>query len=109
MTELTAGWLVNATGPSSDISPTGDRLLRDLFDRGLARPDPLRMGIDASPGGAVLDASGRPSRTIFTLGPPLRGLRYETTAIPEIRDQAAALAVRLTAATQPGTRPITAA
>jgi uncharacterized NAD(P)/FAD-binding protein YdhS len=58
---------------------------------------------------AVLDAAGRPSRTIFTLGPPLRGLRYETTAIPEIRDQAAALALRLTAATHPGARPISAA
>jgi uncharacterized NAD(P)/FAD-binding protein YdhS len=58
---------------------------------------------------AVLDAAGRPSRTIFTLGPPPRGLRYETTAIPEIRDQAAALALRLTAATHPGARPISAA
>jgi len=109
VTELAAGWLVNATGPNSDISRTGDRLLRDLFDRGLARPDPLGLGIDASPSGAVLDAAGRPSRTIFTLGPPLRGLRYETTAIPEIRDQAAALALRLTAAAQSGARPSSAA
>jgi uncharacterized NAD(P)/FAD-binding protein YdhS len=29
---------------------------------------------------------------IYALGPPLRGIWYETTAIPEIRDQAAALA-----------------
>ena len=75
-----------------DITTTSDPLLRDLLDRGLARPDPLRLGLDASPGGAVLDASGRPSRTTFTLGPLLRGLRYETTAIPEIRDQAATAA-----------------
>jgi uncharacterized NAD(P)/FAD-binding protein YdhS len=39
--------------------------------------------------------SGRPSDTLFTLGPPLRGQLYETTAVPEIRDQAAALARRL--------------
>jgi hypothetical protein len=32
--------------------------------------------------------------TIFTLGPPLRGLWYETTAIPEIRDQAASARAR---------------
>jgi len=31
-----------------------------------------------------------------TIGPTLRGLRYETTAIPEICDQAATLATRLT-------------
>jgi uncharacterized NAD(P)/FAD-binding protein YdhS len=93
--ELTAGWLVNGTGPATDITSSSDPLLRDLLSYGLARPDTLRLGIDADPGGAVLDASGRPSGSIFTLGPPLRGLRYETTAIPEIREQAAALARRL--------------
>ena len=95
--ELTAGWLINGTGPAADITSSSDPLLRDLLSYGLARPDALRLGIDADPGGAVLDASGRPSGTIFTLGPPLRGLWYETTAIPEIRDQAAALARRLAA------------
>jgi uncharacterized NAD(P)/FAD-binding protein YdhS len=94
---LTAGWLINGTGPATDITSSSDPLLRDLLSYGLARPDALRLGIDADPGGAVLDASGRPSGTIFTLGPPLRGLWYETTAIPEIRDQAAALARRLPA------------
>jgi uncharacterized NAD(P)/FAD-binding protein YdhS len=88
---------VNATGPATDITRGGDPLLRDLIGCGLARPDPVLLGIDASPSGAVIDAAGRPGSTLFTLGPPLRGLRYETTAIPEIRVQAAALALRLTA------------
>jgi uncharacterized NAD(P)/FAD-binding protein YdhS len=107
-----AGWLVNATGPAADITRSGGPLLRDLFGHGLARPDPLRLGLDATPGGAVIDAAGRPSATLFTLGPPLRGLWYETTAIPEIRTQAAALALRLTAAaaaTAVPARPGTAA
>lgn len=43
------------------------------------------------------------------LGPPLRGLWYETTAIPEIRTQAAALALRITAAAPVPARPGTAA
>lgn len=107
--EHDAGWLVNATGPASDITRTGDPLLRDLFGRGLARPDPLRLGLDATPGGAPLDAAGRPSGTLFTLGPTLRGLWYETTAIPEIRTQAAALALRLTSAAAVPARPGTAA
>jgi len=98
VTDLAAGWLINATGPGTDLTRTSDPLLRDLLGRGLARPDPLWLGLDASPDGAVLDAAGTPSATVFTLGPTLRGVVYETTAIPEIRDQAAALAGLLAAA-----------
>ena len=99
--EVGAGWLINATGPAADVTATTDPLLRDLLDSGLARPDPLRLGIEADAGGALLNVSGAPSASIFTLGPPLRGQLYETTAIPEIRDQAAALAGRLLAACRP--------
>ncbi len=109
VTDLAAGWLINATGPGTDLSRTSDPLLRDLLGQGLARPDPLRLGLDASPEGALLDAAGTPSTTLFTLGPPLRGVRYETTAIPEIRDQAAALAALLTAAPQARQHPGSAA
>jgi uncharacterized NAD(P)/FAD-binding protein YdhS len=109
VTELPVGWLINATGPNPDITATSDPLLRDLLGRGLIRPGPHRLGIDAAPGGAVLDASGIPSSTLFTLGPTLRGLLYETTAIPEIRDQAAALARRLARPSQVPSRPVSAA
>ena len=109
VTELEAGWLVNATGPGADVTRTPDPLLRDLLAAGLARPDPLRLGIEASPEGAVLGAGGLPSRTLFTLGPPLRGARYETTAIPEIREQAATLAGHLIAALHARQRPGSAA
>ena len=83
---------------AADVTAATDPLLRGLLDTGLARPDPLRLGIEADARGALLDVSGRPSESIFTLGPPLRGQLYETTAIPEIRDQAAALAGQLLAA-----------
>jgi uncharacterized NAD(P)/FAD-binding protein YdhS len=109
VTDLAAGWLINATGPGSDLTRTSDPLLRDLLGRGLGRPDPLLLGLDASPDGALLDAAGTPSTTLFTLGPTLRGVRYETTAIPEIRDQAAALAALLTAAPPARQQPGSAA
>jgi uncharacterized NAD(P)/FAD-binding protein YdhS len=109
VSQLDAGWLINATGPGTDITATTDPLLRNLLSRGQARPDRHRLGIDASPDGAVLDSGGRPSATLFTLGPTLRGLRYETTAVPEIRDQAAALAGQLTTALAARYRPGSAA
>jgi uncharacterized NAD(P)/FAD-binding protein YdhS len=88
--ELEADWLINGSG-STAASP----LLRDLFASGMARPGPVQLGIDADCSGAVLRADGRPSTFLHALGPPLRGLWYETTAIPEIREQAAALAARI--------------
>jgi uncharacterized NAD(P)/FAD-binding protein YdhS len=91
--ELRVGWLVNGTGPAAEV--TEDPFLSGLIGSGLARPDPLRLGLDADEAGAVLDAAGRPQDRIFALGPTLRGVRYETTAIPEIRAQAAALVPRL--------------
>jgi uncharacterized NAD(P)/FAD-binding protein YdhS len=94
--QLDADWLINGTGPATDIAMTASPLIADLFATGLARPDPLRLGIDAAPDGSVLDRMGSAGDVLFTLGPPLRGLWYETTAIPEIREQAAALARRIT-------------
>jgi len=94
-TELAVGWLVNCTGPASDITTTADPLLRHLLEAGMARPDRLRLGLDTGPRGALRDADGRAAGDIFALGPLLRGSRYETTAIPEIRGQAAALARHL--------------
>jgi len=38
--------------------------------------------------GALIDASGRSSTFLFTLGPPRCGDLFETTAVPEIRTQA---------------------
>jgi uncharacterized NAD(P)/FAD-binding protein YdhS len=105
--EVAAGWLINAAGPAADVTATTDPLLRGLLDSGLARPDPLRLGIEADARGALLNVSGTPSDNIFTLGPPLRGQLYETTAIPEIRDQAAALAGRLLAACGAPAGPMT--
>ncbi|MGD0609149.1 MAG: FAD/NAD(P)-binding protein [Streptosporangiaceae bacterium] len=52
VTEVAAGWLINATGPAADVTATTDPLLRGLLDSGLARPDPCRLGIEADAGGA---------------------------------------------------------
>ncbi len=95
LVSISAGWLVNATGAAGDVTLRPDPLVRGLLSSGLAVPDPLRLGITADGDGAVLNRAGLASDRLFTLGPPLRGQLYETTAIPEIRDQAARLARRL--------------
>ena len=92
---IRVGWLINGTGPAA--APATDPFLHGLTTAGIARPGPLGLGLDAEADGAVRDAAGHPHQRLFTLGPTLRGLHYETTAIPEIRAQAAALARRLAA------------
>jgi uncharacterized NAD(P)/FAD-binding protein YdhS len=73
VSELTAGWLVNCTGPATDITATAHPLLRHLRDAGLVRPDRLRLGLDTDPRGAWRDADGQTTGYLFALGPLLRG------------------------------------
>jgi uncharacterized NAD(P)/FAD-binding protein YdhS len=89
--------VVNCTGPLADISRSGNPLLERLLDRGLIRPDELCLGVDATPAGEVLDASGTVVPGLLTVGPPRKGVLDETTAIPEIRTQAAEVALLLAA------------
>ena len=48
----------------------------------------------ARPSGEVLDVSGQVVPGLYVVGPPRKGTLWETTAVPEIRGQAAALAQR---------------
>ena len=89
---VTASAVVNCTGPQTDITASGDTLLAALTKRGLLAPDPLRLGVSCLPTGEVLGADGQVVTGFFTVGPPRKGVLYETTAIPEIRVQAAEVA-----------------
>lgn len=90
-TPLTASAVVNCTGPSTDITRSDDPLLLALRERGLVRPDPLLLGIDTTENGALLGDDGVVPG-LFAVGPPRKGTLWESTAIPEIRSQAAEVA-----------------
>jgi uncharacterized NAD(P)/FAD-binding protein YdhS len=53
------------------------------------------LGLRTTDNGAVLHADGSHSTHLFTLGPLRRGDLWETTAVPELRVQAARLADQL--------------
>jgi uncharacterized NAD(P)/FAD-binding protein YdhS len=69
--------------------------VRSLFDTGLARLDPLSIGIDVTLECAVIDRSGVPSERLFAVGPLTRAAFWEIVAVPDIRVQCAGLANRL--------------
>ncbi|WP_035760896.1 FAD/NAD(P)-binding protein [Gordonia amicalis] len=91
--ERTYAWIVNCTGPQTDLRRLGNPVLDSMFDAGLATTDPLGLGL-VTDDGRVLDAAGRPG-PIWTLGSLRRGELWESTAIPEIRTQAEELAASL--------------
>lgn len=87
--------LINSTGIEYDWRRVDRALPRQLLARGLIQPGPLALGIAADEGGAVRDAQGQCSSRLFSLGPPLRGLWWESTAVTDVASQAKALAIRL--------------
>jgi len=87
--------LINSTGIQYDWRRVDRALPRNLLERGLVQPGPLALGIAADAGGAVLDAQGQASDRLFAMGPPLRGLWWESTAVTDVALQAKALAIRL--------------
>src|SRR5690606_31554483 len=92
---LRVGKVINCTGPRTDYSKYQHPLFIHLLARGLIDHDPLALGINARPTGEVLRYRGDEVGWLFTLGAPLKGVLWETTAVREIREQAQALAERL--------------
>ncbi len=77
----------NCTGPLHSIGRTRDPLLRSLLDEGLIRSDHLGIGIDVD---RYSRAEG--GERLWALGPLTKGRYWEIVAVPDIREQAAAVA-----------------
>ncbi|MDE1165381.1 MAG: FAD/NAD(P)-binding protein [Pseudomonas sp.] len=89
--------LINSTGIEYDWRRVDRALPRQLLARGLVQPGPLALGIAADGSGAVVAADGQVATRLFAMGPPLRGLWWESTAVTDVALQAKALAVKLAA------------
>ncbi|PMX00742.1 pyridine nucleotide-disulfide oxidoreductase [Pseudomonas sp. FW215-R2] len=89
--------LINSSGIEYDWRRVDRPLPQQLLARGLVQPGPLALGIAAAVDGAVLDAQGKVSQRLFAMGPPLRGMWWESTAVTDVASQAKALAARLVA------------
>lgn len=89
--------VINCTGPRTDYSKYQHPLFIHLLARSLIDHDPLALGINALPTGEVLRYRAGPVGWLYTLGPAMKGVLWETTAVPEIRIQARMLAEKLLA------------
>ncbi|MFZ7146560.1 MAG: FAD/NAD(P)-binding protein, partial [Bacteroidota bacterium] len=84
--------IINCTGPLTDITKFKSELYSGLLRKKFIQPDEMKLGIDATADGRIIDENGKASNSIFTLGSLLKGKLWESTAVPELRKQAELLA-----------------
>jgi uncharacterized NAD(P)/FAD-binding protein YdhS len=82
---LSVAYAFNCTGPLHSIARTVDPLLRSLLDSGQIHPDHLGIGVE-------VDDQSRAGERLWALGPLTKGRYWEIIAVPDIREQAAAVA-----------------
>lgn len=87
--------VINCTGPKSDISKVDKPLFRNLISRNIICPDEMKLGINALPDGTIINADGRQSTGFYSIGSLLKGILWESTAVPELRVQAKQLSEKL--------------
>jgi uncharacterized NAD(P)/FAD-binding protein YdhS len=93
--------VITCTAPETDCRRLQDPLLASLLTRGMVRPDPLFLGLDVSADGALIDEDGMISESLYAIGPARKGSLWESTAVPEIREQARRLVEHLVSASMP--------
>lgn len=81
----TFDYAFNCTGPLHSIAHSKDPLLRSLLDAGEVRPDHLGIGLE-------IDGTCRAGEHLWAMGPLTKGRYWEIIAVPDIREQAAAVA-----------------
>lgn len=81
-------FIINCTGPESNYNKIPNQLVKYLITNRIIEPDPLFYGINSQKNGQI-------AKDIYTLGPPLKGILWESIAVPEIRLQAKELASKI--------------
>ena len=84
--------LITCTGIRIDYARSTQPLLQRLLQRQQLQADILALGITTTPQGELVGGNGQVVHGVYTLGPPRRGELWESTAVPELRQQAQELA-----------------
>ena len=84
--------LITCTGIRLDYARSTQPLLQRLLQRQQLQADSLALGITTTPQGELVGGNGQVVPGVYTLGPPRRGELWESTAVPELRQQAQELA-----------------
>ena len=87
---------IQTTGLATDVRRSQHQLVRQLLTNAHVASDPLGLGMASGPDGR-LRHDDQPWPHLFAIGSLLRGTLWESTAMPEIRQQARHLADQILA------------
>ena len=93
--ELSAGWVVNCTGPMPSNSPESNPVIGSLLVQGQLCLDELALGVETTTAGNAIAADGVEVPDMFVVGTLRKPAFWESTAVPELREQAATVAERV--------------
>lgn len=95
LVEIDAAWVINCTGPAPSNSPAANPAIGSLLVDGHLCPDDLGLGIDTVGDGNPMGRDGQAVPDLFVVGTLRKPFYWESTAVPELRAQAAAVAERV--------------
>jgi uncharacterized NAD(P)/FAD-binding protein YdhS len=93
--ELHTSWIINCTGPSPSNSADANPVIGSLLIDGWLKRDELALGIETTREGAAIAADGHEVPDLFVVGTLRKPAYWESTAVPELRTQAATVAERV--------------
>lgn len=91
-TPMTVEWVINCTGPGPSNTAVSNPAIGSLLRAGWVRPDPLALGLDIDETGRVFTRSNERLDNLLVLGTLRKPQLWESTAVPELRHQAAGIA-----------------
>jgi uncharacterized NAD(P)/FAD-binding protein YdhS len=85
-------WVINCTGPGIHHRRSTHPILRPLIESGVLGDDPLGLGLPTDSEGRALDAKSEAHADLLVAGTLRKSNLWESTAVPELRQQAATVA-----------------
>jgi uncharacterized NAD(P)/FAD-binding protein YdhS len=89
---MRVAWVVNCTGPGVHSQHTTHPFLRPLLEQGILVTDELCLGLITDGVGRAVNANGRTLPDLFVAGTLRKATLWESTAVPELVQQAQTVA-----------------
>jgi uncharacterized NAD(P)/FAD-binding protein YdhS len=86
---LSVAWVINCTGPGLDARTRPEPAVHSLVENGYLQPDPLGLGVLTGSRGEAVATDGRERSDLIIVGTLRKPQLWESTAVPELRVQAA--------------------